>query len=462
MRHVRLFRAISNESANVENQKKTMKKTLIFILLLTGIACGEKEVFPNHTFDDFSYHFSNEGVIKSEIGNGVYYLLIEELSPLERSPGLRYLKKIAYDGTEIMRMQAVSSEALIDFSVSDQAIFILYSSKDNIQIKKYDLNGIVLSTKVIWENSSNSSYATDDRGSLVVNSNSLVVAIRPEDYSTWLYSLNTNDLEVNWSELIEPNQDIFGMGMTGGSYDTFEQLAHPYMVFLDLDEEGNAYVAVPALYNSSIYWHNQHFGENLSHLGESYVSGGLETDALVTKVNHAGERLYTVVAGSVNPDECYGIKVNSSSFYLYGRTGKPTSTVGYQWDAYLSKYNSDTGSPVFVRNFDIDKSEIIFDVAETNNGDIIMVGSTGWSQNPLGYSVSETARKLVAIVDNSGNFIEEFEVDSGLRHNQVRSIIYSNDRIWIGGWENGPGTHTGDNDNSLVFANAFWESFGFK
>ena len=89
------------------------------------------------------YHFSNEGIIKSEISKGAYYLLIEELSPLERSPGLRYLKKIAYDGTEIMRMQASSSEALIDFSISDQAIFILYSNSDNIQIKKYDLNGIV-------------------------------------------------------------------------------------------------------------------------------------------------------------------------------------------------------------------------------------------------------------------------------------------------------------------------------
>lgn len=439
-----------------------MKKLRFFILPLILIACSEPEVIPSAPINDFSYHFSNEGIIKSETGNGVYYLLMEELTPLERSPGIRYLKKIANDGTEITRVQASSSEELIDFSVSDQAIFILYSSSDNIQIKKHDLNGIVQSSKVIWGNSSNSSYATEDRGKLVVNNNSLVVAIRPEDYSTRLYSLNMSTLEINWSELIEPNQDISGKGMTGGSYDTFEQLAHPYMVFLDLDEDGNAYVAVPALYSSSIYWHNQHFGENLSHLGESFVSSGLETDALVTKVSHAGERMYTVVAGSVDPDECYGIKANSSSFYLYGRTGKPTSTVGYQWDAYVSKYSSDTGSPVFVQSIDIDNSEIIYDIAETNTGDLIMVGSTGWSQNPLGYSVSGTARKLVAIIDNSGNFVEEIDVASGLRHNQARSIIYNNDRIWIGGWENGPGTHTGDNDPSLVFADAFWESYGFK
>ncbi len=441
-----------------------MKNILLFIISLTTIACSKSESYtiPSQAFDDFSYHFQNEGIIKSEIGDDAYYLLIEELSPLTSSPGTRYVKKTTFDGTELMSLESSSNHVLIDFCISNEAIYILYSSNDNIQIKKYDLFGTLQASQIVWENSSNTTFATHDRGRLAINNNALLVAIRPEDYSTRLSSLHTSSLEINWSELIEPAQEISAMGMTGGSYDTFEQLAHPYMVFLDLDEDGNAYVVVPALYSSSIHWHNQYFSESLSHLGETSVSSGLETDALVTKVSPAGERMYTVVAGSVDPDECYGIKADNASFYLYGRTGKPTSTVGYQWDAYLSKYSSDTGSPIFVRSFDIDKSEIIYDIAETNNGDLILVGSTGWSQNPLGYSVSGTARKLVAIIDKSGNFVKEFEVESGLRHNQVRSIIYNNDRIWIGGWENGPGTHTGDNDSELVFADAFWDSYRLK
>jgi hypothetical protein len=433
-----------------------MKSTLAFFLFLAMIACNETEVIPTQTFEDISYDFQQEGIIKAEIGTNAYYVLSEELSPLQSFPGFRHVKKIAFGGTEIM---TIEGQGLIDFCISGQAIFSLYSSTDNIQIKKHDLNGTLQSTKVIWENSTNAPYAVDDRGRLVANGNSVVAAIRPEDYSTRLYSLNAGDLEVNWSELIEPGQEISAMGMTGGSYDTFEQLAHPYMVFLDLDENGNAYVAVPALYSSSIHWHNQHFGENLSHISEAYVSAGLETDALVTKVSNTGERLYTVVAGSVDPDECYGIKADNTSFYLYGRTGKPTNTSGYQWDAYVAKYNSDTGSPVFTRSFDIDKSEIIYDLAKTDDGELIIVGSAGWSQNPLGYSVSGTARKLVAVIDESGNFKEEFEVESGLRHNQVRTINYDNNRIWLGGWENGPGTHTGDGDPNLVFADAFWETY---
>lgn len=443
-----------------------MKNTLIFFLALSMMACSETDIIPtdsnevpDQSFDDFSYDFSHEGIIKAKIGTNAYYVLTEELSPLEHFPGFRHVKKVAFDGTEIM---TIEGQGLIDFCISGQAIFSLYSSLDNIQIKKHSLNGTLQSTKVIWENSTNSLYAIDDRGRLVANDNSVTVAIRPEDYSTRLYSLNASDLEVKWSELIEPGQEISAIGMSGGSYDTFEQLAHPYMVFLDQDEAGNTYVAVPALYSSSIYHHNQYFNENLSHLGESSVSSGLETDALVTKVSNTGERLYTVVAGSVDPDECYGIKADNSSFYLYGRTGKPTTTFGYQWDAYVAKYNSDTGSPIFARSFDIDKSEIIYDLVKTNTGDLIIAGSTGWSQNPVGYSVSGTARKLVAIIDESGNFKEEIEIESGARHNQVRSIVYSDDRLWLGGWENGPGTHTGDIDHSQVFADAFWESINLN
>jgi len=55
------------------------------------------------------------------------------------------------------------------------------------------------------------------------------------------------------------------------------------------------------------------------------------------------------------------------------------------------------------------------------------------------------------MIDHSENFVKDIEVEPGLRHNKPRPIILKNDRIWIGGWKNGPETHTGDNDPSLVF-----------
>jgi hypothetical protein len=43
--------------------------------------------------------------------------------------------------------------------------------------------------------------------------------------------------------------------------------------------------------------------------------------------------------------------------------------------------------------------------------------------------------------------------------NQVNSVQIVEDFLIIGGWENGPGTHTGDNDIRLVMADGFVEVF---
>lgn len=440
---------------------KTTNALICLILILVISSCNKSEIIPGQSFEDISIRYNNEGITKAAIGENAYYLLFEELSPLTKSPGSRYLKKTSLGGSEIMRIEADNHEALIDFCISDEAIFVLYSSQQHVEIRKYSLGGAVQESAVIWTNSQNQPVSTHDRGRLAIKNNELAVAIRTEDNVARLYSLYAASLTINWTQLIEPANNFAAYGMTGGSYDTFEQLAHPYMIFMDLDDEGNAYVVVPALFGSSIYLHNQHFGENLSHMGETFVSAGFESDALVTKVSSTGARLYTVVAGSEAPDECYGIKVENGAFYLHGRTAKPTSTMGYAWDAYVAKYRSGDGSPVYTRSFHVDQSEVIYDVAETNTGDLMLAGSAGWTQNPLGYSVSGAARKLVAVLDASGNFKEELELEPGARHNQIRSITYKNGRIWLGGWENGPGTHTGDADPNLVFADAFWTSFHY-
>lgn len=434
-----------------------MKNIILFILITLVMACKKDSVSTSYT--DIAYKANNQGIIKKEMTSNVFFVLLEELSPLLKTPGHRIVKKLTKNGTELLTISSEPEESLIDFGVSGERLFILYSTQDYIKVKKYDLKGEFISEAVVWENTTNTSFATHDRGRIAIHKKSLFIAIRPEDYSTRLFSLHTETLDVNWSQVIEPAQSISGLGMTGGSYDTFEQLAHRYMVFIDTDEVGNAYVVVPALYSSSIYWHNQFFSEQLSHSSELHVSAGLETDALVTKVSNVGAREYTVVAGSVNPNECYGIKANAKSFYLYGRTAVPAASFGYAWDTYVGKYNSITGSAVFIEHYNFGHSGIIYDVAEISSGNLVMVGSTGWTQNPNGFSVSGTARKLVATIDQSGHLLKEIHLEPGLRHNQVRSVLYKANKIWISGWENGPGTHTGDGNINLVYADGFLERY---
>ncbi len=434
-----------------------MKKIVLLILTILSIACKKGSMTTSYT--DISYELNNQGIVKKEMMGNTFFILLEELSPLLKTPGNRMLKKLTKNGIELFTIYSKSEEVLVDFGVQEEVLFILYSTENHMKVKKYDLEGVFISETIVWENTTSVSCATHDRGRIAFHKKSLLIAIRPEDYSTRLFSLHTETLDVMWTQLIEPAQSISGLGMTGGSYDTFEQLAHRYMVFIDTDEEGNTYVVVPALYSSSIYWHNQYFSETLSHSSGMHVSAGLETDALVTKISKAGKREYTVVAGSVNPNECYGIKANSNFFYLYGRSAIPATSFGYSWNSYLGKYNSTTGSSVFIEHYNFGNSGIIYDLAETNSGNLVIVGSTGWTQNPSGFSVSGSARKLVAVIDNLGYLVKEIDVEPGLRHNQVRSVIYRHNKIWISGWENGPGTHTGDASPNLVYADAFLESY---
>lgn len=453
------FSCIENHALTNTITMFKLKLLPVIFILSCSVGCDKSESEPAQSRDEIPFEFLNNGIIKAESAANGFYILSEVLSPLIISPGDRILRKINSNGAEIMRIQSNTKHALIDFCSSDNFIFVVRSSANSIEVQKYNLNGAFLDSKVVWENSNIASISTHDRARIAIRNNTVSVAFRAEYNSVLLTSLDAENLEINWSTLIEPENYVLPTSMTGGSYDTFEQLAHPYMVFLDLDQDGNAYVVVPALYGSTIYLHNQFFSENLSHVSEAFVSPGFESDALVTKVDIQGERVFAVVAGSIDPDECYGIKTDDNSFYLFGRSAKPTSTIGYEWDGYLAQYNSSTGNPIFISSLHVDQSSIVYDIAKTDGGKIVAVGATGWTQNPLGYSVSEHSRKMVAILDQAGNFQEEFKIQSGLRHNQVRTIINQKGKVWLGGWENGPGTHSGDNNPQLVYADAFWQDY---
>tara|TARA_B100000809_G_C14937515_1_gene459192 strand:+ start:157 stop:762 length:606 start_codon:yes stop_codon:yes gene_type:complete len=193
-----------------------IKKTIVaFTLYLFTISCDKTEIVPTPSIKDFSYDFQNEEIIKSDLGNNAYCALAEVLSSLERSPEVRTLKKIDYKGSQIMDIQGHSDDESFYFCISNNAIYTLYSSFKSMSIKKNELNGTLISTKIVWENSSNSTFTTYDRSRLALKNNLLYLVIRAKDYSTQLFSLNINTHETNWPELIEPSQPIFGLSMTG-------------------------------------------------------------------------------------------------------------------------------------------------------------------------------------------------------------------------------------------------------
>lgn len=108
---------------------------------------------------------------------------------------------------------------------------------------------------------------------------------------------------------------------------------------------------------------------------------------------------------------------------------------------------------------DVDRGDVVFDFAVTPGGQLLAVGATGYTQNPGGASISESSAPLAALLDADGKFVRRLVLASGPRHNQVRSVAAWNGRWIAAGMQNGPGTHSGDEDNALIRADGYIRAF---
>jgi hypothetical protein len=248
--------------------------------------------------------------------------------------------------------------------------------------------------------------------------------------------------------------------MNGGSYDDFGQMAHQYTVYLDTDEAGNAYVAIPVMggaITTTLNFHNEYFGESLTLKSSNSGINTLPTDALVTKVSSGGQRIYSSVMGTAYNDEIHGLQVFQDKIITYGRC----PITGFDdWDPYVSVNDTRTANELFAKNYDATSNGMFLASGyDTLTRNFYLGGVVDWSQNPSGVSVSEQGNKLLLIVnDQNGASGENIVLTNGPRQNQIRSIqILGENMFLLAGWENGPGTHSGDGNPDLVFADGFLE-----
>ncbi|MCG7584963.1 hypothetical protein [Photobacterium sp. OFAV2-7] len=403
----------------------------------------------------------NVAIIKSiPAGSGEVFLLLETLSDLKRFPGRRHLHRLDNNWNTVMEYKVSDDESLLDFELHPSGeISLMIVSTTGYTLRRINAEGNLLTEAVIPDTSPPSfSLNVVD---IEVSGETILAAARNTDFSVHLhkfsYTASTGYLQ-NWTVLIEPAIPFLPWLMTGGSYDTFEQLVQPYQVFLALDQQNNAYVVVPGL-SQLFYHHNQHFNENIEYIGQGdeLAAPWPQMDPIITKVTTSGERTYTSVVGTDLPDEVYGAKVINDFLYIFGRT---TRELGTHWDAFIATMKIDSGASNYTHNIDIDDGDIIYDVALLPNGNIFAVGATAWAQNPYGFSVSENSTKLAALIDSYGKLIHTVTLSDGDRHNQLRSVsLVTENRLLLGGFENGPGTHSGDADHSLVKADSYLQAY---
>ena len=254
----------------------------------------------------------------------------------------------------------------------------------------------------------------------------------------------TTGFAVRWRTLVEPGVSMFGIGITSGSFDTFGQLENHFHVHMDADAAGNVAVAVAANPASApiVPAHADYFHQPVA----------MQFGVLVTRLSADGQRTGTTPVDTLRVSELHGLKITPNGVALVGRVFTQQRDDGSGWDAFVANVDPSSG---FYRVIDVDRGDALFDIASADAGRYIVGGTTGYTQNPTGASISEPSAPLLLLLEADGSVRRRIDVTAGPRQNQVRSIAARASAFVMGGLTNGPGTHSGDADPSLIFADGF-------
>jgi hypothetical protein len=263
------------------------------------------------------------------------------------------------------------------------------------------------------------------------------------------------DLDANgayqraWRTLVEPGASIFGIGLTGGSFDVFGQLQNQLRIYVHVDADTPATLAVGVVnapfLNFTLRAHAEYFSEPIA----------ASTGILLTRVaSDNGRRLGSTVIDTHDRAELHGVRATPGGFALVGRVLSEVRSDGVGWNAFTALVGHD-GTLGSYNLVDVDRGDVLFDVAALPSGKYLALGTTGYVQNPSGESISEAAQPLLVLLNSDGSLAQNLGYIGGARHNQLTTIASLNGRWLLGGMINGPGTHSGDADRKLIVADGF-------
>jgi hypothetical protein len=217
---------------------------------------------------------------------------------------------------------------------------------------------------------------------------------------------------------------------------------------VDVDEEGNAYLAIWAG-PARVRAHGAQFEDGSAPL--SGVPGPSDSDVLVTKLDSAGVRVWSRVVGTAHEDEPYALRARAGMVAVAGRARRFPGFDNRVWDAFVAVVSAD-GTFAATRALPLEGSGIVLAIDALPGGGWVLGGSDGWSQNPDGLSVLTFGHKLLAVLPTLDGPLARIPLPEGPRHNELRAVVARPDRLLVGGHEDGPIMHTGDSDPSLITA----------
>jgi hypothetical protein len=359
---------------------------------------------------------------------------------------------------------------VVDFAVHPSGdISAVLTTTREVRIVRLDPNGSIRSDQLFLDSDSPTdpffNYAggikddgalqpalMHDAARLAPLGESLAVVLRTGRNAVVAYRLDpdlSGAYARSWRTLVEPGSSILADGITSGSFDVFGQLENHLRIHVDVDGDQPDTLAVGVVdapfLNYTFRAHAEFFSEPIA------ASEGI----LLTRVATAdGHRLGSTVFDTHEHAELHGLRAAPGGFALVGRVFSEVRSDGSGWNAFIAFVAHD-GDPGPYRVLDIDRGDVLFDVAALPSGRYLALGATGYTQNPSGASISEDAQPLLVLLNRDGSLAQKLGYSAGARQNQLTTIAPLNGSWLLGGMVNGPGTHSGDSNPALIVADGF-------
>ena len=431
------------------------------------VACGGKEASPSNGLD---LAVVGQTITKVRTTGNEVVFLEERLTSIFEDGPQRTLAIVQSDGHTVQPYTPPSGWSVDDFAVHPSGdISAILTTATDVRIVRLDPNGSIRSDQLFLDPSSPTdpffNYAggikndnalqpalMHDAARITPLGESLAVVLRTGRNAIVAYRLDpdvSGAYQRAWRTLVEPGSSILLLSITSGSFDVFGQLQNHLRIFVDVDAGTPATLAVGVVNtpfaNFTFRAHSEYFGEPIA----------ASTGALLTRVASSdGRRVGSTVIDTHNLAELHGVRATPGGFVLVGRVLSEVRSDGSGWDAFLAFVGPD-GAPGPYSVVDVDRGDVLFDVAVLPGGRYLALGTTGYLQNPSGASISEAAQPLLALLNSDGSLAQNLGYTGGARHNQLTTIASRNGRWLLGGMINGPGTHSGDADRKLIVADGF-------
>ncbi len=443
----------------------TIFRALLCFAVALLVACGAKDTSPNKIVD---LAVASQTVTKVRTAGNQVVLLEERLTSIFENGPLRTLAMLQSDGHTMQPYMPPPGWSIVDFAVHPSGdISAILTTAREVRIVRLNPNGSIRSDQSFLD----AAAATDpffnyaggikddsalqpalmhDAARLAPLGESLAVVLRTGRNAIVAYRLDpdvSGAYQRSWRTLIEPGSSIFGLGITSGSFDVFGQLQNHLSISVDVDTDATLAIGVvdAPMFNFTFRAHTEYFNEPIA------ASIGV----LLTRVASAdGRRLGSTAIDTRDRAELHGVRATPRGFVLVGRVLSEVRSDGTGWNAFTAFVERD-GTPGPYSVVDIDRGDVLFDVAALPSGRYLALGTTGYVQNPDGASISEAAQPLLVLLNTDGSLAQNLGYIGGARHNQLTTIASLNGRWLLGGMINGPGTHSGDAHRELIVADGF-------